>query len=364
MEKEIDFVLLLKVLWRKRRLITICTSVFFVLGILLAFSLQVEYKATCRLMPESQDGIKGSLGGLSGLAGLAGIDLGAGTSGSLTPDIYPQLVASVPFQLDLMHLPLKFKDIDSTVSSYKYFNEISQKSLSNVIKDYTIGLPFKVIELFGDKASRSQKSTDERLLEMNKKDWKLLESFSGRTVVSVDIKTGIISISSEMPDAYAAASMLNHVLEKLTSEISNYKTEKAKSNLDFIQERYNESLDKYLSKQKELDLFSDKNRNLNSSQVQSEYQYLQNEVNIAFEIFKSLATQLEQAKIKVQEEIPVFTILEPAHVPYEKSKPSRLLIIISTIIFGILFSFFLIYSKEVIKKYRQRWLQGKASMAS
>jgi hypothetical protein len=41
-----------------------------------------------------------------------------------------------------------------------------------------------------------------------------------------------------------------------------------------------------------------RNRNVVTSLAQAESQRLQNEYNLAFEVYKGLATQLEQAKIK------------------------------------------------------------------
>ncbi len=54
-------------------------------------------------MPEIQS--KGAgLGGLGSLAGLAGIDIGgmAGSVDAIRPDIYPDVLQSVPFALQLL----------------------------------------------------------------------------------------------------------------------------------------------------------------------------------------------------------------------------------------------------------------------
>ena len=284
-------------------------------------------------MPESQEGVKGNLGGLGGLAGLAGIDLGLGATGSLTPELYPEIVKSVPFQLELIHTPVRFEKLDSLLSSYIYFTEIDGPSLFGFLAEYSIGLPGKIKKLFTSEEVAIPTDREEDLIRLTKEDWKLVEKYRDRISVSVDSKTGIITVITEMPDPYAAASVTDLVVKRLTGEVTDYKIEKAKVNLEFIRERYAEAEKEYEAKQNQVARFTDRNKNITSSLVQTEYQRLQNEMNIAFEVYKGLATQLEQAKIKVKEETPVFTVLEPVKVPVDKSKPKKLLIIVT---FGFL----------------------------
>ncbi|VXD19081.1 Wzz/FepE/Etk N-terminal domain-containing protein [Marinoscillum sp. 108] len=343
-EDEIDLLELVRVIWSKRRFILKVTGIFVVLGLIISFASKVEYEASCKLMPESQEGTKGKLGGLGGLAGLAGIDLGLGTTGSLTPQLYPEIVKSVPFQLQLIHTPIRFEKLDSLMSSYTYFTEMDRPSLFGFITEYTIGLPGKIKGLFTAEEVAPSNPANDDLIRLTKEDWSLVETYRERISVSVDDKTGIITVTTEMPDPYAAARVTDLVVKKLTSEVTNYKVEKAQVNLEFIRERYAEAEKEYEAKQKQLARFTDRNKNITSSLVQIEYQRLQNEMNITFEVYKGLATQLEQAKIKVKEETPVFTILEPVKVPVGNSSPKRGLILIGMSLFGgiiaIIFSIF------------------------
>ncbi|MEQ8881038.1 MAG: Wzz/FepE/Etk N-terminal domain-containing protein [Cyclobacteriaceae bacterium] len=349
-EDEINLLELAKVIWSKRLLILKVTAIFMALGLLIAFTSKIEYEASCKLMPESQEGMKGSLGSLGGLAGLAGIDLGMMSgSGSLTPELYPEIVKSIPFQLELIHTPVWFEKLDSLLSSYTYFSEIDGPSLFGFIAEYTIGLPGKVKGLFTPEEASSS-NIPEDLIRLSKDDWELLEKYRDRISVSVESKTGIITITTEMPDPYAAARVTDLVVKKLTGEVTNYKVEKARVNLEFIRERYSEAEKEYEAKQKQLARFTDRNKNITSSLVQTEYQRLQNEMNIAFEVYKGLATQLEQAKIKVKEETPVFTVLEPVKVPVEKSKPRRGLILIGLSFVGLFVSVSVAVAKNIINE--------------
>ncbi len=339
-EDEIDLLELARVIWFKRHFILKVTSIFMVLGLLIAFTSKVEYEASCKLMPEIQEGMKSNLGGLSGLAGLAGIDFGAGGLGALTPELYPEIVNSVPFQLELIHKPVWFRKADTTISSYNYFKEFAGFSLLGFIKGYTIELPNKVKSFFveGDDSVRVDREDHGQLIELSKEEIAFVENYRSRMDVSVDPKTGIISVVVEMPDAYAAASVADLLVKRLTEEIKNYKVGKLKNDLEFIHDRYLEAEGQYEGKQKQVALFADRNRNITSSLVQTEYQRLQNEMNILFEVYKGLATQLERAKIKVKEQTPIFTILEPVQVPVSKTKPRRKWILLISVFLGICYS--------------------------
>ncbi|MEQ8553609.1 MAG: Wzz/FepE/Etk N-terminal domain-containing protein [Cyclobacteriaceae bacterium] len=346
--EEIDLVELVGYLWEKKHFILKVAGVFLIIGLIVAFTSKVEYQASCRLMPENMDGMRSNLGGLSGLAGLAGIDLGQSRTGLLTPELYPEIVKSVPFQLVLLNQPVYYEKLDSTISSFSYFKEIDRPSLFRFILAYTIGMPGKIKEIL------SNQNTEEEILHsdiirLSKDDSKLIERFKERVDVSIDKSTGIVSIFVKMPDAYASAKMADLVVLKLTERVTDYKIGKTRVNLEFIEERYKEVENEYKRRQRNLANFIDGNKNISSSLIQTEYQRLQNEMNISFEVYKSLATQLEQAKIKLKEETPVFTVLEPVKIPVEKSEPKRLFILTGFLFVGIFFSTLTLLIRKFIK---------------
>jgi uncharacterized protein involved in exopolysaccharide biosynthesis len=344
-EDEIDLLELARFIWGKRRFIIKVTSIFVALGLFIAFTRPVGYEASCKLMPESQEGVNSSLGGLGGLAGLAGINLDMGTSGSLTPQLYPEIVKSIPFQLKLIHEPVYFQNLDSSVSSYYYLSEVQKSTLVGFILKYTIRLPGTIIKML-KKDEIIVDHLNNGLYRFTEQEWSILESYRERFNVEVDSKTRVITVTTEMPDPFAAAIITNMLVKHLTEEVTRYKIEKVKLNLDFVQERYEEAEKRYQQKQRALALFADQNKNIISSTAQIESQRLQNELNIAFELVKGLASKLEQAKIKVKEETPVFTVLEPVQIPIKKSKPNKKLILLVAVSLGICFSVFYILLKK------------------
>lgn len=332
-EEEIDLLELAKLIWAKRIFIIKITTVFALFGLIIALTTPVEYEAYCEMMPESQEDLKGNFGGLGGLAGLAGINLDFGSSASLSPELYPKIVKSIPFQVKLIHEPVYFQNIDSVVSSYYYLTERHGQSLLGYIAKYTLGLPGLIKGLFTTQ-QLGIGTNQFGLYYFSKEEWKIIENYKERINVEVDVQTGVIKVTTEMPDPYAAAILNKKLVSYLTEEVTRYKLEKVKLNLNFVEERHYEAMHRYQQTQKELALFVDQNKFMISSAAEIEKQRLQNDVNLAFDLFKGLATQLEQSRIKLKEETPVFTVLEPVQVPVDKSKPKRSVIVLFAAVLG------------------------------
>ncbi|MEQ6121651.1 Wzz/FepE/Etk N-terminal domain-containing protein [Reichenbachiella sp. MALMAid0571] len=348
-EDEIDLIELAKTIWAGRRLIVKITSVFVILGLIIAFTSKVEYEASCKLLPESQEGMKSSLGGLSGLAGLAGINLDMGGAGVLTPELYPEIAKSLPFQLQILKDTLTFENQNIRTTAFHYFKEIDKPTLLGYIAKYTIGLPGLIKSIFTEDAETNEiiQAKDEPI-RISKEDWKLIELFKGRINISVDSKSGMIDISVEMPDPLAAASLTEKVVALLTDEVTEYKINKARNNLNFVQASFIDAKKEFETIHLALAKMTDQNRNVSSALAEIELQRIQNEYNVAFEVYKGLASQVEQAKIKLKEEMPVFTVLEPIIVPVEKSNMRKLHILIISILLGAALSALYIIFKNPI----------------
>ncbi|MBC6400292.1 MAG: hypothetical protein GDA42_04445 [Ekhidna sp.] len=338
-ENEIDLIGFIKIFWSKRSLVAKITGIFLLVGVIIAFTSKVEYNSSCKLLPQEESAA-------SGLGGIAGKFLNlpnfSNSNNDLNPELYPEIIQSTPFLDKLINTPVYFERLDTTISSYHYFTEFYKPSLIDYILEYTIGLPGKFFKK--DKNAISKDAS--RIKRYSAEEWGLIQNYAGRLSVSVDPSTKIVSIETELPDPVAVAMINTHLVEDLTKNVIEYKIEKAKFNLSFIQDRFIEAEKEYEIKQKQLAKFSDRNRNITTSIVRSEYRRLQNELDISFEVYKNLASQLEQAKIEVKKETPVFTVLEPVKVPIHKSKPKKGIIIIGSFFLGILVSAIAIFTKD------------------
>lgn len=353
-EEEIDLIAIAKTLWNGRKTILIATGIGAVLGLLVALLTPKEFTVKTVLVPQMSGGKSSQL---SGLASLAGVDLGMAESSELSPIIYPQIVQSVPYMLELMHTPLHFSKVDTVVSYFEYSTEVKKPSVLGVVKKYTIGLP-------GVLLSAIRKAPEELVLpgdmgdkpiSMSRDEYDLKKGLSEKISLMVDKKEGYLTLSVNMPEPLVAAEMAQKAQSLLQRYIIAYKVEKSQAELDFIQERYDAAKEEAEEQQVAFAKLSDQYKDLTSRVPQVELQKVQTRMTIANSVYQQLASQLEQAKIQVKKDTPVFTIVEPVTVPTERSKPSRAKILVIWVFLGGVVGCGVVYGKTLIQGLRKKW---------
>ena len=119
--------------------------------------------------------------------------------------------------------------------------------------------------------------------------------------------------------------------KRLTEEELKEIEEKAKKDLEFTEKVLKESRSAYYKAQQAYATFEDGNKNIISASYRTEQERLRNEMTLTFNVYNTLAQKLEQDKLRVQEQTPVYTIIEPATVPLKASSPKKLLILVAFI---------------------------------
>ncbi|MFR7812632.1 MAG: Wzz/FepE/Etk N-terminal domain-containing protein, partial [Butyricimonas faecihominis] len=326
-EEEIDLVEVVRKLWKNRKLILKITVVFMVLGVLVALFSPKEYTAGCTMVPQSGDKKVG--GNLSGLASMVGINLGGASGGEvLSPTIYPKIVASIPFKKDLMATPLKFEEYDQPITLLDYYtkDEYQKFSLGGTIAKYTIGLPGVIINANSGEDTTMISRSGSAIQSLSKDEKKMLEMLNDMISLNVNDKDGYVQLSASLGEPLAVAQLAERAQELLQTYITDFKIEKVKSNLTFVEQQYDAAKKRYEKMQDSLARFRDANKSFSSAVAKTQEEALTNEYNLAYSVYSELAKQMEQAKIAVNETTPILTIVEPVVVPIERSKPKRGLI--------------------------------------
>ena len=75
----------------------------------------------------------------------------------------------------------------------------------------------------------------------------------------------------------------------------------------------------YYTAQKKYAEYIDSHDNLVFQTVRAEQERLQNDMNLAYQVYSQVANQLQVSRAKVQEEKPVFAVVEPVVVPLKAS---------------------------------------------
>lgn len=330
-EQEIDLMEYARKLWESRKTLLIVSGIAAVLGVVIALTTPRQYTVTVTLAPESGKSGGGSLSGIASMLGMGGFSMG-NDADALNVMLYPNIVSSTPFILDLMDTPVKTideKQPDTTLTGY--LTEYTRKSLMGTV----ISLPFKaiggVISLF--KAEEPEVTGPGTIdpFQLTKDQSKIAEGIKKLIVANVDKKTGITTVSVTMQDPMVAAMLTDTVLLKLKQHITKYRVSKAEDDCKYWENINNQRRDEYYAKQKEYAEYVDANKNVVLQSVQIEQERLQNDMNLAYQVYSNVATQLQMARAKVQEAKPVFVIVEPASVPLQASGTSRAMTVIGTI---------------------------------
>lgn len=362
---EIDLIALAKTAWNGRKIIIKTTIVFTFIGLFIAIFTPKQYSVTSIMVPQVSSG-QNKLGGLSSLAAMAGFNMNMNTGSELSPNIYPQIVQSIPFQLELMHSKLNFEGYNEKISLYDYFTDpqYAKFNLLGFVKSYTIGLPSKIIALPSKiikailgktKVPKTTLEVDNNIIQLTAEETGLINSLSAMVYLNVDQKQGVITLSAIMPEAKAAAQLGQMAQELLQEKITEFKIEKSKTQLAFVQERYKEREIEFKVIQEKLARNRDRNKNIITELNKTESERLQSEYQIALGVVTELAKQLEGAKLQVKNETPIFSIIQPISVPSASFKPKRKQILIMWIFLGFCIGLVWLFCKQYLGILKKKW---------
>ena len=339
-EDEIDLVALIKKLWLNRGLIIKCTCVFMVIGLVAAFVAPKVFTASCDVVPQTSSG-SGSKSQMSSLAKLAGINLSQEQEvATLSPLVYENIMKSTKFRKELMQTKIKFAEVEQPVSFFEYYTseEYNKPSVIDYIKKYTIGLPGVILgAIRGERPAPDYSALGgegSQIETTTKEEYDAMKLLGEAVVLTLDDKKGFVTITVNMPEPLAAAQLAQATVDLLQEYITVFKVEKVKSNLDFVQSRYDEVKAEFEDVQARRARYRDANHNTIKNQARIEMERLEAEYQLAMNVYSELAMQLEQAKIKVKETTPILTIINPVTVPYKKSAPSRPTILLAFTFLG------------------------------
>ncbi len=357
-EDEIDLIALAKNIWEGRRFIIKTVLVFAVIGVAVALLTPKEYTASTTLVPQTSQGTS-KLSGLSSLASMAGFNLNM-TQGvtELSPQVYPQIVQSVPFQLEIMNTPFDIEGIDHPVTLYEYYTEYYSPGFFSILKKYTIGLPGVIIKAIKGEPDSSEGLVEQdsaQTIKLTRKQESVRKILANNISLTLNDKEGYVELTSAFHDPELSAQVAQKAKELLQQSITEFKIEKAKAQMQFVEERYREKKKEFEEAQDELAAFRDRNKNITSAMALTEEERLQNEYQLAFNVYSELAQQLEQARIKVKEDTPVFSIIKPVTVPLDKSKPNRPLILIIWVFLGGIIGIGWVFGRQYVSTVKTRW---------
>ena len=351
-EIEIDLLDLLRKVIGIRKKVYKAAGIGLVVGVIVAISIPKQYTVEVTLSPEMGNNKEGGLSGLAASFLGSGVTMGDGTD-ALNASLSADIVSSTPFLLELsaMEIPVTKNEV---MTLNTYLDEETSPWWS-----YVIGFPSMVIggvkSLFTEEDEiTSFNKTSQGAIELSKKESKKIAALKKMITASVDKKTSMTSVTATFQDPKVAAVVADSVVKKLQEYIIDYRTFKAKEDCIYLEKLFKERQQEYYAAQKKYADYLDSHDNLILQSVRAEQERLQNDMSLAYQVYSQVASQLQVARAKVQEEKPVFAIVEPAVVPLEPSGTSRKVYVLAFIFLSVcIVIFWNLFGKDFLNKFKE-----------
>lgn len=373
---EVDLVQQAEKLWDGRRIIVITTAIFTFLGFF-HYSFGPEDFVSESILIHEYESAGGGLSGGGGnlLQSLAGINIQGGTGNiaaaargraPLPITLYPSIVNSTGFQKQLINEEIEFSTLNRSMTLLEYFSDYHSPPMRDrvysFVGDVTIFLPntlyrefrrtMRNIRGFFSSTADGNPTVDEdqiavdmdspqevevieyddRLLIISREEMRVIENM--RTRIMLSSGSALTDVSVNLPDPKAAAIVNAILIDRIQEYMTDYRIEKAQQNLEFVLAQHENAKERYEEAQMELARFRDENINLSTAIAQTREQHLSDQRNLRFEVYRSISEEVEQARLALQQEIPVFNVLEKPNIPQSPDTGASDLIFVFSIVLG------------------------------
>lgn len=347
-KEVIDLSAIFNTLLSRKKVFFIMWPIVFILSCVWIFPEPRFYKSEVSLAPETSG--EDVAGGLSSIASQFGVSLTGGSSDAIYPQLYPDLMSSNDFIISLLGIKVKAEDNTFSGDYYTYMTKHQKKN--------EVTAPFKKLKssigkLFAKKKDPSKnKSEGTRMnaFRMSEKDYNLIQKLKNSITCSVDKKTNVITIQVQDQDPVIAATMADSARQHLQDYITLYRTNKARVDVQHYEQLTAETKKAYDRSVAVYSSYCDTNQDVMLQSFISKRDELENEMQLKFNTYSAMRTQLEAMRAKLQEKTPAFTVLQSASVPVKPAGPKRMIFVLGMLIFSTFAATLWLVRKEIFTK--------------
>ncbi len=303
----------------KKRIVNIAIS--FLLGILLIvyvfFIMEKKYSASLSLLP-SAAGLSAPMGGgLGALANLAG--LGSMGSGVQSQEMYAGIIHSRKLQSRLLDTGFEF--------------EYQGQTMSGILLDF--------LEIEGE---------SER--EIYEKAFKAMEEEVLFT--EIDNDNNILYLSVTLKNPVLAALAANKLVEYLDEIVRTQINKEYHEQYDYLKNRISVVGDSMKMAENALKEFLEKTRDFEAPQNIVREMRLRRAITVRTTIYAELKKQEEIFVLENMLNLSPVKVLDEARPPYRKSRPKRLLVLLSLFFFFTFIQFSINAGIVIYRRFRTR----------
>jgi capsule polysaccharide export protein KpsE/RkpR len=333
----IDLRLVIKKIWANKRLFYKTLPIAFVISCVYIFSIPRYYTSEAKIAPEMGNSMEG--GTIGSIAASFGFDLSdMQTSDAITPLLYPDLMDDNGFVTSMFNIQVRDAEGEIKTTYYDY--------LKNHQKDAWFKYPLHWIkELLPKDADSNEENVAFDPYDLSRADNDIAEAIRGNIKISIDKKTGVITIVTKAQDKLICKTLADSVMSQLQEFIIDYRTNKARNDYEYYKKLVADAKSDYETVRRKYGATSDANMEVTMKSMELLLTDLENDMQLKFNTYTTMCTQLEAAKAKVQDRTPAFTIIEGAAVPVKPAGPKRMIFVI-----GMMFLTFIGTSFYITKK--------------
>ncbi|MEO8533940.1 MAG: Wzz/FepE/Etk N-terminal domain-containing protein [Flavobacterium sp.] len=290
---NISLLPIVAVLKKEYKTILIVTLFFPIIGFFYALNIPKEYTSTGKIMPEVSYKAPNGMAGLYNLLKKFNNNVDLYNTEITNPELHAEILNTNDFYNYI--LSKKVRTSSNKSITFKSYCDTNLKNQNSFIEK-----------------GNSNSTTNDKI----KYDG-TIRDIQKRIVTTTNKKNNLTIISVKMQDPSVAADIANFTITYLIDYITQYRTEKARKELHFI-----ENLQKNVS--------TDSSENGSSAK----------------EIQNSLLAASVQMKIQIQEDTPIIQVLEKAQIPVSSSNTPISTILTAAVLFGLLIGTIIAFLKN------------------
>ncbi|UKK60218.1 chain-length determining protein [Prevotella communis] len=316
--KTIDVINIAKKLWARKKLFAKTLPIAFVLSCVFILGFPRYYNTDIKLAPE----LGGSSIGSSTLGSLAssfGFDLdNLQSNDAITPLLYPDLMEDNGFVTNLFNVRVKTVDGSIETTYHDYLQKHQKPVIWFVPIDWMKNL------------FRSKQKAEERTIDpynLSKDEDAIAGSIRNNIKINFDKKTAVISISIKDQDPLICKTIGDSVKERLQEFITDYRTSKARTDYEYYMKLTMEAKQEYEKTRQQYGRMADASTNVALKSLELQLEDMENDLQLRYNTYTTLNTQMQASKAKVQERTPAFTVIKGASVPIKPAGPKRMIFV-------------------------------------
>lgn len=317
-QNVIDIREIFTTLWQNRKVFYWVLPITFIVSAALILCVPRYYTCKVILAPEMQNTGGSSL---QSLASSFGFDINSMTgTDALYPMIYPDIVSSPDFLVTLFDKQVSTADGEF---SDTYYNYIQTKLKAPFWKRWKAKLFSMITPKSKEVVFNHARNSGFNIFCMSKKQWEAILYMQDNIKCNVDKKTDVITLNTTTQDPLVCAMVADSVCTALQAFITEYRTAKCRTDLAYYENVMEDAYREYQEASEKYIRYADSHSGIQLEQYRIKARNLESEMQLKQSAYTSIQKQYLATQARLQENTPVYTVIQSASIPLKPAGPGR-----------------------------------------